>query len=187
MGPSRVDAVAQKLTEIIDLAREAQLEGIPFNGPSRQTAISVMLMCKELLQGHLGMIQFHRSSHVDVDVHLILMLEAAGRLERMVITGGSADAMARGSLLTSSAGVIRNFHNLLSERKREWADKERAEAPVQQSANETSPASQKANFDNGTALPSPTPLDDFFNEGYFADLNDLPPLDEAELANLYAG
>ena len=186
MGPSRVDAVAQKLTEIIGLASEAQLEGIPFIGPSRQTAISVRLMCKELLQGHLGMIQFHGSSQVDVDVHLILMLEAAWRLESMETTGGSADALARGSLLNGSAGVIRNFHSLLSKRKREWVDKERAEAPVQQSASETSPASQKANLDGGTSLPSPTPLDDFFNEAFFADLNDLPQLDEAELANFYA-
>jgi hypothetical protein len=112
--------------------------------------------------------------HDRVDMHLILFENAARCLERMEADGGTPEAVARGSVLTASAKLIRSLHRVM----RQW----RWSYPIQKS--KTAPT-QQAQQDPMLGSTFDAQTDSLFADGLFTDWDNWPFLDPTELANMF--
>ena len=183
-GDAHMDGLERRLTDFINAATEVQLQGITFVGPARHTTSNVLMACKEIVENNAVRIKLDGELHHRVDMQLILFQEAARRLEGMEASGGTAEAVARGSIFTAAAKLIRNLHRIVSQWKRNYISKQ--QDPAQ---NRGQPGSQDtplpAAYD-ATLLPFSGPFDP--NDGQFMDefldWNNWPQLDAADLSSL---
>ena len=112
-GDPHIEALEKRLTDFINVATDLRLHGIPFVGPSSETAEDVMMACKMIVENNAVRIKIDGRLSLRVDVQLILFQEAARRLEAMEASGDSPDAVARGSVFAASARLIRSLHKIL--------------------------------------------------------------------------
>lgn len=96
-GDQHMDGLERRLTEFINISSDVRLQGVPYVGPPRQTAADILMACKEMVENNAVRIKKDNALHSRTDMQLILLQEAARRLEAMEADGGSADAVARGS------------------------------------------------------------------------------------------
>lgn len=178
-GDQHMDGLERRLTEFINISSDLRLHGVPFVGPPRHTAADILMACKEIVENNAVRIKKDNALHSRTDMQLILLQEAARRLEAMEADGGSADAVARGSVFTAAAKLIRNLHRIMWQWKREYTIKQPgqpSQGPVF-SANTLTPL-----------IPSLAPevsFDDPFANGYFNNWENWPQLGPTELTNLF--
>lgn len=179
-GDQHMDGLERRLTEFINISSDLKLHGVPFVGPPRHTAADILMACKEIVENNAVRIKKDNALHSRTDMQLILLQEAARRLEAMEADGGSADAVARGSVFTASAKLVRNLHRIMWQWKRDYTIKQPGLPP------------QQPIFDAKAALtPLPHNLapeisfDDPFANGYFNNWENWPQLGPTELSNLF--
>lgn len=185
-GDPHIEALEKRLTDFINVATDLRLHGIPFVGPSSETAEDVMMACKMIVENNAVRIKIDGRLSLRVDVHLILFQEAARRLEAMEASGDSPDAVARGSVFAASAKLIRSLHRILWQWKRNYL----VEVPPDMQARQTDINLQPsvAVGQQETFAPAYAPTagaDDFFADGIFTDWTNWPQLDAAELSNMF--
>lgn len=120
-GDRHIDALEKRLTDFIHAASDVSLNGIPFVGPPRHTSTNILLVCKEILENNAVRIKLDGALHSRVSMQLILFENAARCLEGMEADGGSPDAVARGSVFTACAKLIRSLHRIMWQWKRNYA------------------------------------------------------------------
>ena len=176
-GDQHMDGLERRLTEFINIASDIRVRGVPYVGPPRHTAADILMTCKEIVENNAVRIKKDNALHSRTDMQLILLQEAARRLEKMEADGGSADAVARGSVFTASAKLVRNLHRIMWQWKRDYTIK---------------PPNQKATIKESTYMPVPhnlvpdmASLDDPFASGFFTNWDNWPQLGPTELSNLF--
>jgi hypothetical protein len=179
-GDQHMDGLERRLTEFINISSDLHLHGVPFVGPPRHTAADILMACKEIVENNAVRIKKDNALHSRTDMQLILLQEAARRLEAMEADGGSADAVARGSVFTASAKLVRNLHRIMWQWKRDYTIKQPGLPP------------QQPIFDANAALdplpPSLAPevsVDDPFANGIFNNWENWPQFGPTELSNLF--
>lgn len=186
-GDPHIEALEKRLTDFINVATDLRLHGIPFVGPSSETAEDVMMACKMIVENNAVRIKIDGKLSLRIDVQLILFQEAARRLEAMEASGDSPDAVARGSVFAASAKLIRSLHKILWTWKRSYLvevppDMQARQADINLQPQGTA-TDQQETF---AAMYAPTAgTDDFFADGIFTDWTNWPQLDAAELSNMF--
>lgn len=120
-GDRHITALEKRLTDFIHASTDVTLNGIPFVGPPRRTSTNILLVCKEILENNAVRIKLDGALHSRVSMQLILFENAARCLENMEADGGSPDAVARGSVFTACAKLIRSLHRIMWQWKRNYA------------------------------------------------------------------
>ena len=188
-GDAHIDELEKKLTDFINVASEVSLYDMPFSAPPRHTTTNVLFACKEIVENNAVRIKIDKSLHSRVDVQLILILEAAKRLEAMEADGGSPEAVARGSIFTASAKLIRCLHRIMWEWKRsgiQAGQQPQGKEPLPQAMD--LPSAVGPHDSPFEVLPMPSVdvgLDDFFADGLFMDWDNWPQLDPADLSTFF--
>ena len=187
-GDPHIEALEKRLTDFINVATDLRLHGIPFVGPSSETAEDVMMACKMIVENNAVRIKIDGRLSSRIDVHLILFQEAARRLEAMEAGGDGPDAIARGSVFAASAKLIRSLHRILWQWKRNYLvevppDMQARQADINLQPAPTADVNQQETF--APMYASATGTDDFFADGIFTDWQNWPQLDAAELSNMF--
>lgn len=182
-GDPHIEALEKRLTDFINVATDLRLHGIPFVGPSSETAEDVMMACKMIVENNAVRIKIDQRLSLRVDVHLILFQEAARRLEAMEASGDSPDAVARGSVFAASAKLIRSLHRILWQWKRNYS----TEVPQDMQARQADIKLQPPATTNQQDAFAPVSIgtDEFFADGIFTDWTNWPQIDAAELSNMF--
>lgn len=101
----------------------------------------------------------------------------------MEVDGGSAEAIARGSMFTAAAKLIRSLHRILSQWKRSQLIKQPAVSASASSAVRvqvpTPAGSDSTHLPTSETFMEPSGL---FPDDFFADWDNWPQLNAAELA-----
>lgn len=183
-GDAHMDGLERRLTDFINAATEVQLHGIAFVGPTRHTTSNVLMACKEIVENNAVRIKLDGELHHRADMQLILFQEAARRLEGMEADGGTPEAVARGSVFTASAKLIRNLHRIVSQWKRNYISKQ--QEPAQRGEQPISDGMPLA-ATSDPALPLyPGAFDSpLFTDDFLTDWDNWPRLDTAEFSNLF--
>ena len=179
-GDQHMDGLERRLTEFINISSDVRLHGVPFVGPPRHTAADILMACKEIVENNAVRIKKDNALHSRTDMQLILLQEAARRLEAMEVDGGSADAVATGSVFTAAAKLIRNLHRIMWQWKREYTIKQpnqHGQGPVFDGATTLTPLPQ--------ILAPDVSFDDIFANGHFNNWENWPQLGPTELTNLF--
>lgn len=184
-GDAHMDGLERRLTDFINAATEVRLQGINFVGPTRHTASNVLMACREIVENNAVRIKLDGALHHRVDMQLILFQEAARRLESMEANGGTAEAVARGSIFTASAKLIRNLHRIVSQWKRNYISKQQQSA---QNKGQPGPQDMLESAAPDDMLPLFSGLLDsndnlFMDE--FLDWNNWPRLDVADFSGVF--
>ena len=110
-------------------------------------------------------------------MQVVLFQEAARRLEGMEPDGGSADAIARGSVGTASAKLIRHLHRIM------WRWKNRYAMGAQQHSSTLSTSTDDVGILNDLETPSNVPsyssqfnMDDPFTDHFLMDWSNWPAM-----------
>lgn len=184
-GDPHIEALEKRLTDFINVATDLRLHGIPFVGPSSETAEDVMMACKMIVENNAVRIKIDGKLSIRIDVHLILFQEAARRLEAMEAGGDSPDAVARGSVFAASAKLIRSLHKILWTWKRSY-QKETPDMTARSAEINLQPEVGVSQQETFTQMYAPTVgTDDYFADGIFTDWTNWPQLDAAELTNMF--
>lgn len=180
-GDLHLDALEKRLSDFISAASDVSLRGVRFVGPSRHTSSNVLLACKEILENNAARIKLDGGLHSRVDMQLILMENAARRLESMEADGGSPEAVASGSVLTVCAKLIRSLYRVMWEWKRNYAVQKTQLCADQQQAAEAPFADAAA----PSWPPFPAPSEDYLTSDFFTDWDAWPPLGPADMSSLF--
>ena len=178
-GDQHMDGLERRLTEFINISSDVRLNGVPFVGPPRHTAADILLACKEVVENNAVRIKKDNALHSRTDMQLILLQEAARRLEAMESDGGSSDAVARGSVFTASAKLVRNLHRVMWQWKREYTIKQPglpSQNPIMNEPSMLTPL---------THLGPELNFDDPFANDLFNHWENWPQLGPTELSNLF--
>ena len=181
-----IDGLERRLTDFINVASDLSMQGVPYVGPPRHTSADILMACKEIVENNAVRIKLDNSLHSRVDMQLILFQEAARRLEGMEADGGSADAVARGSVFTASAKLIRNLHKIMWQWK--WKYTFNTKQPQDYPPPSTRPLSKMDSFElspSGIAPSFAFNADEPFMDGFFTDWDNWPHLGTADLSDLF--
>ena len=185
-GDMHMDGLERRLTDFINVASDLYLDGIRYIGPPRHTTSNVLMACKEIVENNAVRIRIDGSLHSRIDMQLILFQEAARRLEAMEADGGSADAVARGSVFTASGKLVRNLHRIMWQWKRSYAMQTKQPPGQQPVSNDNLVSSNilgilPSNAGPGFGFNPDDPLAD----GFFTDWDNWPQLGPTDLSNIF--
>lgn len=199
-GDRHIDALEKRLTDFIHASTDVTLNGIPFVGSPRHTSANILLVCKEILENNAVRIKLDGALHSRVSMQLILFENAARCLEAMEADGGSPDAVARGSVFTACAKLIRSLHRTMWQWKRNYAagghpkhacrPYSKCDETCTSTASKGSSSDMCMNGMNGYAL-NPWPqvdmggFGDHGQEGVFSDWDLWPQLGVTEMSSLF--
>ena len=185
-GDMHIEALERRLTDFINASTDVSLNGIPFVGPARHTSANILLACKEILENNAVRIKFDGTLYERVDMQLILFENAARHLEGMEADGGSPEAVARGSVFTACAKLIRSLYRIMWQWKRSYALGP-TKLKGQQPASRTT-SSVYTGADGQAQNPFPLfnmGLDDFSTEGLFSDWDNWPQFVGADMSSMF--
>ena len=176
-GETRMDELEKVLTNFITAADTLSLNGILYIGPSRDMVTSMLLVCKDIVEGNAARLKGWGGLHDRIDVQMILFHECARRLEAMSSSAGTEEALAKGCVLTACAKLIRSLHRILQGFKKSLAMSQRRSASESTRAD---PTPTSSTIGNVNALS-----DGLFSDDLFADWENWPQFDAFDFSDLF--
>lgn len=179
-----IDKVEQRLTDFINLASDVTLNGVPFIGHTRRISLAILLASKEMVENNATRLKRDGGLHPRADVQLILLQEAARRLEGMEAGDDKVEAIAKGSIVAASAKLIRGLHRIM------WQWKTKSPGVSRPNDNFKQPAHAESLYE--TAMPSSTEAfqgltdtENLFLDGMLAEWTNWPQFDPMDVSSLF--
>lgn len=185
-GETRMDELERYLTNYITAADTLTLKSVPYVAPTRSTVGWVIMICKDIVEGQAARLKGWGGLHDRVDMHMILFSECAKRLERMSESAGSADALAKGCILTAAAKLIRSLHRILQGFKKTAAASQRRSATESTKSDPTPPSlpDDMAALSNSVTTSS-SDWENILADDMFSDWENWPQFDAMEFSDLF--
>lgn len=185
-GETRMDELERFLTNYITVADTLTLKKIPFVGPTRSTVGWVIMICKDIVEGQAARLKGWGGLHDRVDMHMILFSECAKRLEALSASAGSADALAKGCVLTAAAKLIRSLHRILQGFKKTVATSQRRSATESTKSDPTPPSlpDDLPVLSNSTTTAS-SDWENVLADDLFSNWENWPQFDAMDFSDLF--
>lgn len=188
-GVTRTDELERFLTNFITAADTLTLNGIPYVGPTRSTVGSVIMICKDIVEGNAARLKGWGGLHDRVDVHMILFHECARRLESMSASAGTEDALSKGCILTAAAKLVRSLHRVLQGFKKTLAASQRRSAAGSTGSTKSDPTPPSVPPDMPTLSQSVTTAssewESILVDDQFTDWANWPQFDAFDFSDLF--
>lgn len=190
-GRDRQDELEKTLSKFINMADALSLNGVPYSGPSRNTVANLLAGCKDIVESNAARLKGWGGLHERVDIHMILFVETARRLENMSHTAGTREALNRGCILTAGAKLIRSLHRILQDFKKTLAENQRRSASAASSDPKQNPTPSVTTPDSDSLAPAPTTstldsnLESMITDDLFIDWDQWPQFDSMDFSDLF--